>query len=595
MRPRRVSPTTLLARIRGHDCASLSDAELREAWERLEWQAGQAAAEDVLPEAFAVVAEAIDRRLGAWRLFDEAHPPADPGTDSVIASAVAAVAGQRRHRRAGDILLPAELYARVRQTEAGGRLRFRPTDEQLLAAIHLFRGRVVQMDAGEGKTVAVAIAAALHALVGRRVHVITANDYLAERDASLLEPVYRSLGLSSGVVPAHMEGAERRHVYGRDVVYGSMRELGFDHLRDHLKVVPGERVQQPLDVAIVDEADHALIDEAFTPLIISGGPLGRSRVPVRVNAAVSEMIGRQRDVAGEMAIHLDGQAARSGEQLRLAARLLLAEPDNPSLLRALADRPGLRRRAWFLAEDKQAELTSELYFAVHPGGRQVTLTDRGREFLERQLGPVFGSPEGDAARQWNATRQEARSRRAARREARRHGLANQVSQALRAHLLLQRDVNYLVDGDSIVLIDAHTARPKPENIYQHGLQSAVEAREGVTVQPERETLAQISVAGFADRYRHLAGITGTADAAAGEFRRKYGLDVAVVPSVHPTGGWNRQPLLYETKEDKLAALVDEVEARHRTGQPVLVGTRTVEQTRWRSARCWMTGGCPTGC
>ena len=160
-------------------------------------------------------------------------------------------------------------------------LRFRPTDEQLLAAIHLFRGRVVQMDAGEGKTVAIAIAAALHAVLGRRVHVITANDYLAERDAALLEPVFRSLGLSSGAIPGYMEEAERRQLYGRQVVYGAMRELGFDHLRDHLKVAPGDRVQTAPDVAIVDEADHALIDEAFTPLVISGNPLGSSRVPAR--------------------------------------------------------------------------------------------------------------------------------------------------------------------------------------------------------------------------------------------------------------------------------------------------------------------------
>ncbi len=575
MRPRRASPLTLLARIRGHDLASLSDAELREAMGHLGLQA-DTVAEDLLPECFAIVGEAIDRRLGAWRLFDES-PPEDAFGDSAIEHAVAIVSGQRRHRRTGDILLPAEFYGAVRQQDAAGRLRFRPTGEQLLAAIHLFRGRVVQMDAGEGKTVAIAIAAALHAVLGRRVHVITANDYLAERDAALLEPVFRSLGVSSGAVPGYMEEAERRHVYGRNIVYGAMRELGFDYLRDRLKTAIGERVQRALDVVIVDEADHALIDEAFTPLIISGNPLGSTRVPVRVNASVAEMVRLQREKAGEMATGLDAQESRPVDSRRLAATLLLADPENPELLWAFAVRPRLRRQARLLAGEDHSGLGSELHYIVHPGKNQVTLTQQGQEFLERRLGPVFGGPDVVASSTPPGGRR-LMSPSAARRQARRYGLANQVSQALRAHLLVQRDVDYLVDDDGILLIDAHTGRPKPDSIYQHGLQSAVEAREGVTVQPERETLAQISVSGFVSRYGHLAGITGTAATAAGEFRRKYGLEVVAVAPAHPPRRASRPPVVYEAREDKLAAIVDEVEARHRIGQPVLVGTRTVEQT-----------------
>ena len=577
MRPRRASPSTLLSRVRGHDLTSLSDAGLRQAFRRLPSRAGDAADEGLLPECFAIVAEAIDRRLGAWRLFDETPAVDGPLVSGALTGAVANVFEQRRYRRSGDIMLPAAFYRAVRESGADGRLRFRPTGEQLMAAIHLSRGRVVQMDAGEGKTVAIAIAAALHAAMGRRVHVITANDYLAERDAALLEPVYRSLGISSGAVPAHMEEAERRHVYGRSIVYGAMRELGFDHLRDHLRTSLADRVQRALEVAIVDEADHALIDEAFTPLIISGNPLGSTRVPVRVNAAIVELIDLHRTIAARMAEGLESAAPSSPALTRLAATLLLADPEHPALACAFAAEPGLRRRAWALAEDNHAELASELYYAVHPGRNQVTLTRRGQEFLEQRLGPVFDGQDtlvraagpGDRART---------SLSAARRESRRYRLANQVSQALRAHLLLQRDVDYLVEGDSVVLIDPHTGRPKPDSIYQHGLQSAVEAREGVTVQPEREILAQISVSGFAGQYRQVAGITGTAATATGEFRRKYGLAVAVVPPAHPPRRVDRPPVVYATREDKLAAVADEVQARHRTGQPVLVGTRTVEQT-----------------
>ena len=579
MRRRQASPATLLAQIRGFDFAEFSDAALREAFVRLETQAGAAAAEGLLPECFAIVIEAVDRRLGAWRRLDESQFMDVPcGDEGAIAGAVASVSGQRRYRRLGDILLPATFYRAVRQHDDSGHLRFLATDEQLLAACHLFRGRVVQMDAGEGKTVAIAIAAALHAVLGRRVQVITANDYLAERDAALLEPVYRSLGLSSGAVPVHMEEAERRQVYGRHIVYGAMRELGFDHLRDQLKTAQRDRVQLPLDVAIVDEADHALIDEAFTPLIISGNPLGSSRMPVRVDAAVAGMVHRQRESAGSVASQLAAQGARSASLQRLTATLMLADPDNPVLQQELGARPRLRRQAWALAEEEHADLTGELYYAVHPGRQLVTLTERGRELLEQQLGPVFGGHVPVFDSDDGAVGRRSLSLSAARREARRHGLANQVSQALRAHLVLQRDVDYLVDDNSIVLIDPHTGRPKPDSIYQHGLQAAVEAREGLTVQPERETLAQISVSGFVSQYRQLAGITGTAMTAAGEFRRKYGLEVSIVPPVHAPKRVNRPPVVYETTEDKLAAVVDEVAARHRTGQPVLVGTRTVEQS-----------------
>ncbi len=541
-------------------------------------QAANMAAEELLPECFALVAEAIDRRLGVWRLFDSlSHSGGTDDGARIIAETMAGVARQSRYRRPGDILLPGQFYRAARE-QYGGELRFRPTAEQLLAAIHLFRGRVVQMDAGEGKTVAIAFAVALHAVLGRRVHVITANDYLAERDAALLEPVYRSLGLSSGAVPGQMEEAERRHVYGRDIVYGAMRELGFDYLRDNLKSTPADRVQRSLDVAIVDEADHALIDEAFTPLIISGNLVGSTRTHVRVDAAVTEMIGRQREIASEMAGLLDARDAGSTGLQRQLATLLLADPQDAALLRWLADHPSMRRRALSLAEDEQASLTDELCYAIHPGRHAVTLTDRGLEFLEHRLGPVFGGTSSYDGEGRVPDGQQSRSLTAARREARRYGLANQVSQSLRAHLLLQRDVDYLVDDDSIVLVDPHTGRPKPDSIYQHGLQSAVEAREGVTVQPERETLAQISVSGFVGCYRKVAGITGTAETAAGEFRRKYGLEVAVVPPVHPSLRVTRPPVVYVTREEKLAAVVDEVAARHLTGQPVLLGTRTVEQS-----------------
>ena len=396
MKGRRESPARLLARIRGLDFASRSDGELRGAAGRLQTRAARAGQmrgeEDLLPECFSIVAEAVDRRLGVWRMFDDLALPDRSGEDSsILSETLEAVSRQSRHLRTGDILLSAAFYASARRQDGEGRLRFRATGEQLLAGIALFRGRVAQMDAGEGKTVAIAFAAALHALLGRRVHVVTANDYLAGRDAALLEPVYLSLGISSGAVPGHMEEEERRHVYRRSIVYGAMRELGFDYLRDNLKASAGERVQQPLDVAIVDEADHALIDEAFTPLLISGNPVGGTRLAARVNGAVSEMIARQRELAAELAGGMDSSFRGNDEGLSTTlATLLLADPDSPALLREFAARPRLRRQAAALAEDDYADLSSGLYYAVHPGSRFVTLTEKGREFLEGRLGPFPG-------------------------------------------------------------------------------------------------------------------------------------------------------------------------------------------------------------
>ncbi len=616
MKPRRQNAAALLERIRRHDFAPYSDAELRDAFSalRLQSREGTADADGLLPAAFAILSEAVDRRLGLWRLFDSCSGAM--GDDPDIAQAVASVSRQRRFRPPGEILLPAGFYLAARRRDGAACLRFRATDKQLLAGIHLFRGQVVQMDAGEGKTVAAAFPAALHALTGRAAHVVTANDYLADRDAKTLGPVYQSLGLSVGAVLQHTEEGERRRIYCRAIVYASMRELGFDFLRDNLKPGPAGRVHHPAGlsgaVAIVDEADQALIDEAFTPMIISGNPTGSSRAAIRADRAVAEMIRRQSRVARELAAELDSPDVKPGGLAPSLARLLLAAPEHPALQRHAAANPRALKRARSLAEQDSTAPAEGLYYAVHAGNRFVTLTEKGREFLEQRLGPFYDglpSSESGSSELKNSpdekspeirpillqtaapspadslpeqslplTERRRRAGRAARRTSRRYGLGNQALQSLRAHLLLKRGVDYLADDDGVALIDRHTGRPEPDNIYQHGLQAAVEAKEGATVRPESETLAWISVAGFVSRYAQVSGITGTAAPAAGEFRRKYGLEVAVVPPVKAPLRAGRPPKVFLTRKDKLAAVADEAAARHRMGQPVLAATRTVEQS-----------------
>ena len=576
-----------MSRIRNHDFSCYSDQELRE-----EFAASRnilsGAEFDILPTVFAIVAETVDRRLGSWRVFETApdlddSPAWTSGNGAqVVTESIAEVADRRRFSRDGDILLSAEFYRATRESSHAGRLRFRPTDEQLAAGIHLYRGRAVQMDAGEGKTVASAFPAALHALMGHRVHVITANDYLADRDARLLEPVYQSLGLSSGPLLQHMEDGERRQVYSRDIVYASMRELGFDYLRDNLKTDTRQRVrpagQLGESVAIVDEADHALIDEAFTPMIISGSPSGSSRTATRANRVVEEMVRSQRDMAQLLASELESADHGQRGASRLSARLLLADPDNVALQRHTAFQPRSPREAWRLAADEYDTLAEGLLYTVHPGNRLLSLTETGRAFLEERLGPVYDAPSPTTDSEVLPRPALARTAGSARRKSRRFGLANQVLQSLRAHLLMRRDIDYLVMDDGVTLIDQQTGRPKPDSIYQHGLQPAVEAKEGVKVHPDSETLAWISVAGYISRYRQVCGITGTATPAAGEFQRKYGLDVAEVPPTIPSLRSVHPPRVYLSRVDKIATVVDEVAARHSMGQPVLLAARTVEQS-----------------
>ena len=562
-----------LEQVRGYDFTGYSDTELRDVLHDLEEGASVV---ELAPLVFAVMAEDIDRRLGVWRVFDDAANGAGrpDGAEALLDSdatggVVDRVLEERKFRRVSDINLPAAFYRAVRDGAVDG-LKFRVTDEQLLAGFHLFQGRVVQMNAGEGKTAAAAFPSTLHALSGRRVHVITANDYLADRDASLLAPVYESLGLSVGAVLSHMEDDERRLAYRKQVVYGTMREFGFDYLRDNMKLTAAEGVQGPLDVVIIDEVDHALIDEAFTPMIISGQPKGVDVPLERVRAVAAELIESQGGIADELALCASQPGIGDGEWTALLARLMLAQPEHPALLLLLpaGSRPARRVRA--LAMQELPDLTGGLLYAVDVEGRYVTLTEEGWGFVEQRLGSFGLSDKRDG--------------RTSRRAARQYALGNCVYQMLRAFLLLKRDVDYVVDDDSIVLIDQYTGRPKDGSIYQFNLQSALEVKERVTPRPERETLGQISVAGFVGLYDHASGMTGTAAASTDEFEQKYGMEVAVAPPSNPMMRVDLGSKVFLTKEDKFGALVDEVVSRHRTGQPVLVGTGSVEQSEDLSRR-----------
>ncbi len=598
------------------DLASYSDRELRDA---LAWITARAEtsgpetsdSETRLAEAFAIGDESIRRRLGAWRIFDPSFDrqdlelyfrltqsedqsdgqsagagPGPAGLDAdgqIIVDTIRYVREVGQGRYGWDILLPAGFYRALARKDPVGRLRFQATDAQILAGLHLFRGKVVELNAGEGKTVAAAFPALLHAALGRRVHVITANDYLAARDCDLLAPVYRSLGLTVDVVLGHFLDEERRHAYGRQIVYGTLREFGFDFLRDNLKMSPAEQVQGALQVALVDEADQALIDEARTPLIISGAPLVNRRAFDRAKKAVEELIARQSELARAYLARLDAPPPGRREQAELLGRALLAQPDDDGLRQWTAAHPRACRRAWSViypdgSDCPDPSLTSDLYYLVDPEERFVTLTARGLALLETRLGAFYAAGEKE-----NEGESEAASA-FSRKRSLRLNVANQVYQLLRAYLLLKKDVDYVVTGEQVVLIDRCTGRPKPDSRYQEGLHPALEAKESVTVHPDCEALAQVSVQGFARRYSRLAGMTGTAVAAAAEFRRQYGLEVVAISARRPLLRRDLPGRVYATGAERLAAVADAARFCRQTGRPVLVGVQTVEQSAQVSRR-----------
>ena len=642
---RSASVSRVLAQVAARPFASHSDAGLRNALINLKPSAlrhtPENHAEDLLAAAFALVDESVSRRLGAWRLFDpsfdlqelesyrtladramESRPYFTfrqrwkqelPTAETFIKELMPRLSAQNldsdldqddrqvlgaliylREARGGkygwDILLPAGFYRALACKDPSNILGLRATDEQVLAGLLLFRGGIVEMTAGEGKTIAAVFPAVMHTLMGRSVHIITANDYLASRDSSLLAPVYRSLGITVDAVLSHMIDDERREAYAQQVIYGTMREFGFDFLRDNLKVSATEQVQGPLEVAIVDEADHALIDEARTPLIIAGDPVVTSRAYARVKNCVTKLIGLQKDLAQDLATQLTAANQKSKSFLQLLAKLLLAQPENQLLREQLSQHAGQYKRALCLIDQEGPDypgdrLTAELFYAVDPDRRFVTLTENGLAILESDLGSFFDGKDlerGLAQIGSNSDLSLAGRRRETNRLTRqlslRYNLGNQVYQMLRAYLLLEKDVDYLVSGDSIVLIDRYTGRPRPDSRYQEGLQQAIEAKEGVTVNHDGEVQAQISVQGFASQYRRIAGMTGSARSAADEFRQKYAMDVTVVPTTRPLLRRDFSCRVYVTQNEKLAAIAKEVAFCQRVGRPVLVGTWTVEQS-----------------
>ncbi|WP_159655088.1 preprotein translocase subunit SecA [Vibrio atypicus] len=403
-----------------------------------------------------------------------------------------------------DKLLP-EAFATVR--EASKRVYgMRHFDVQLIGGMVLNAGQIAEMRTGEGKTLTATLPAYLNALPGKGVHVVTVNDYLAKRDAETNRPLFEFLGMTVGVNVPNMPPQEKKQAYLADILYGTNNEFGFDYLRDNMAFRAEDRVQRARFFAVVDEVDSILIDEARTPLIISGPAEDSSELYTRINLLI----------------------------------------------------PNLQRQD----QEDSEEYRGDGHYTVDEKSKQVHLTETGQEFVEELMVKNGLMEEGDTL--YSPTN---------------ISLLHHVNAALRAHVLFEKNVDYIVNEDGeVVIVDEHTGRTMPGRRWSEGLHQAVEAKEGVKIQNENQTLASITFQNFFRLYEKLSGMTGTADTEAFEFQSIYGLETVVIPTNKPMIRDDMPDVVYRTETDKFNAIIEDIKERVAKGQPSLVGTVSIEKS-----------------
>jgi preprotein translocase subunit SecA len=486
-----------------------------------------------------------------------------------------------------------------------------PYDVQVVGAIAMHYGAIAEMQTGEGKTLTAVMPLYLNALTGRPVHLVTVNDYLAKRDCEWVGSILRWLGLSTGALTNDVPPHEKKAIYQCDVVYGTASEFGFDYLRDYsMAFSKEEQVQRGFYYAIIDEADSILIDEARTPLIISG-PVPQSRQMYdTLKDGVAELVRKQRDLCARLATEakkvLDSpvftaekKTKEQEEQIREALhKLWLINKGTPhnKILKKLKEDPDIRAGIdrWDLyyysdqnKEEKQIAL-AELYMIIDEKSSEFELTDKGiqawgdpkegwgfaDDFVMLDISHEFLKIDEDPALDEAA---KIEKRLAIQEEdAKRKERAHNLRQLLRAHLLMERDVDYIVHDDKIIIIDENTGRPQPGRRFSDGLHQAIEAKEGVSIQKETQTYATITLQNFFRMYEKLAGMTGTASTEANELKQIYKLDVLEIPTHKKGQRKDANDEIYMTEREKYNAILKEVRETHEQGRPILIGTESVE-------------------
>ena len=465
-----------------------------------------------------------------------------------------------------------------------------PFDVQIMGGIILHRGNVTEMKTGEGKTLVAAFPIYLNALTGRGVHLITVNDYLAQRDAEWMGEVYKRLGLSVGFILNNMTPEQRRENYNRDITYGTNNEFGFDYLRDNMSLQKEDQVQRDHAYAIVDEVDSVLIDEARTPLIISGAvdaPVDTSFKDLR--PLVQNLVRQQNALVSK--IVSEGETLLKEEKDRDAGykflQALRGQPKHPKVMKIFQE-GGTKKLAHqveseFMRDKKLHEVDDDLFFSIDEKTHVIDITEKGRNALAPDSPETFIIPDLgemlhdiDENESLSKLEKDQEKENAHQLHADRSGRIHNMTQLLRAYTLYDKDVEYVVENDRVQIVDEFTGRILAGRRYSDGLHQALEAKENVTVERETQTLATITIQNYFRMYDKLAGMTGTAETEAEEFGSIYNLDVVVIPTHRPIIRDDNEDLIYKTTREKYNAVVEEIASCHHKGQPSLVGTITVE-------------------
>lgn len=468
-------------------------------------------------------------------------------------------------------------------------------DVQLIGGMVLHSGRIAEMATGEGKTLVATLPLFLNALAGRGAHLITVNDYLARRDAEWVGEIYRFLGLTVGIIQHDQPPDVRRAQYACDISYGTNSEFGFDYLRDNGMATSREQqVQRGHAFAIVDEVDSILIDEARTPLIISGPATVSTHQYDRFKPLIEQLVRKQSMLCTrlitEVKEHLDkGNTELAGRAL---FKVKLGEPRNKGLLR-LMEEPEMRKlidkSELSFYQDTQKEalvaLKEELFYTIEERQHEADLTERGRAYMNPDDPDAFVLPDLineftdidlDASLS-DQDKVEAKSKRQEFFDRQAERIHN-ISQLLKAYCLYEKDVEYVVEENKVIIVDQYTGRKMPGRRWSDGLHQAVEAKEGVQIDRETQTLATITIQNYFRLYDKLSGMTGTAETEANEFHDIYALDVVVIPTNRPVARKDANDRIYKTRREKYNAVIAEIQRRHATKQPVLVGTASVESS-----------------
>ena len=462
-----------------------------------------------------------------------------------------------------DDILP-EAFAVARES-AVRTLGMRPFDVQLIGGMVLHGGNIAEMRTGEGKTLVATLPAYLNALSGKGVHIVTVNEYLAQRDADWMRPVYEFLGLTVGVSKSGQSHDEKKAAYDADITYATNNELGFDYLRDNLAFSLNDKVQRDLNFSIVDEVDSILIDEARTPLIISGPVEESTDLYIKINKLIPKLRSHEEPEAETNYDIVAKQLALVDEKGKpVHADVEGEEPTNVMTVDDAVD-IGSERGADVVLTDREqdgvpvAELRTRGHYTGDEKSKQVHVTDEGHQYVEELMIQSGLLGEGESLYDAQNIR-----------------LLHHLNAGLRAHVMFNRDVEYIVKDGEIVIVDEFTGRTMPGRRWSDGLHQAIEAKEGVAVKQENQTVASITFQNYFRLYSNLSGMTGTADTEAFEFQQIYGLEVIVIPTHRDMIRKDMPDLVYLTEDDKFEAIIEDITDCRERGQPALVGTTSID-------------------